>query len=82
MALSGVDVPKMQWIGNNLRENWRRFKPHAELMFSGPLKSHSEAEKCNYLFNLEWSERKRYLQHMAKPHTRRQKEVANLPRSI
>ena len=53
MALSGVDVPKMQWIGDNLRENWRRFKQHAELMFSGPLKSHSEAEKCNYL--LIWS---------------------------
>ena len=30
MALSGVDVPKMQWIGDNLQENWRRFKQHAE----------------------------------------------------
>ena len=45
MALSGVDVAKMQWV----RENWRRFKQHAELMFSGPLKSRSEAEKCSYL---------------------------------
>ena len=56
MALSGVDVPKMQWIGDNLRENWRRFKQHAELMFSGPLKSRSEAEKCSYL--LIWSGQK------------------------
>ena len=30
MALSGVDVPKMQWIGDNLQENWRRFKQDAE----------------------------------------------------
>ena len=56
MALSGVDVAKMQWIGDNLRENWRRFKQHAELMFSGPLKSRSEAEKCSYL--LIWSGQK------------------------
>ena len=49
MALSGVDVAKMQWVGDNLRENWRHFKQHAELMFSGPLKSRSEAEKCSYL---------------------------------
>ena len=56
MALSGVNVLKMQWIGDNLRENWRRFKQHAELMFMGSLKSHSEAEKCNYL--LIWSGQK------------------------
>ena len=56
MALSGVDVPKMQWIGDNLRENWSRFKQHAELMFSGPLKSRPEAEKCSYL--LIWSGQK------------------------
>ena len=56
MALSGVDVPKMQWIGDNLRENWRCFKQHAELMFSGLLKSRSEAEKCSYL--LIWSGQK------------------------
>ena len=56
MALSGVDVPKMQLISDNLRENWRRFKQHAELMFSGPLKSRSEAEKCSYL--LIWSGQK------------------------
>ena len=49
MALSSDDVPKMQWTGDNLRENWRCFKQHAGLMFSGPLKSRSEAEKCSYL---------------------------------
>ena len=44
MALSGVENG-LRWVGDNLRENWRRFKQHAELMFSGPLKSRSEAEK-------------------------------------
>ena len=55
MALSGVENG-LRWVGDNLRENWRRFKQHAELMFSDPLKSHSEAEKCNYL--LIWSGQK------------------------
>ena len=45
MALSGVDVAKMQWVGDNLREDWRRFKQHAELMFSGPLKSRSKHKR-------------------------------------
>ena len=49
MALSGVETPTMLWDGENLKENWRRFKQHAELMFSGPLKTKSEAEKCSYL---------------------------------
>ena len=80
MALSSVDVPKMQWIGDNLRENWRRFKQHAELMFSGPLKSRSEAEKCSYL--LIWRGQEGRDIFNTKPHTRRQKEVANLLRSI
>ncbi len=39
----------MQWDSENLKENWRRFKQHVELMFSGPLKSRAEAEKCSYL---------------------------------
>ena len=55
MALSGVENG-LRWVGDNLRENWRRFKQHAELMFSGPLKSRSEAEKCSYL--LIWSSQK------------------------
>ena len=33
----------------NLVETWRRIKQHAELMFSGPLREKSEAEKCSYL---------------------------------
>jgi hypothetical protein len=45
MALSGIDTPSMKWSGENLREEWRRFKQHVELMFSGPLKSRNEAEK-------------------------------------
>ncbi len=49
MALSRIEPPVMQWDGENLKENWRRFKQHVELMFSGPLKSHAEAEKCSYL---------------------------------
>ena len=31
------------------KENWRRFKQHVELMFTGPLKPRSEQEKCSYL---------------------------------
>ena len=49
MALSGIECPQMHWDGDNLKENWRRFKQHVELMFSGPLKSRQEAEKCSYL---------------------------------
>ncbi|CAB4015771.1 Hypothetical predicted protein [Paramuricea clavata] len=49
MALSGIELPVMQWDGENLKENWRRFKQHVELMFSGPLRSKNEAEKCSYL---------------------------------
>jgi hypothetical protein len=49
MALSGIELPVMQWDGENLKENWRRFKQHVELMFSGPLRSRNEAEKCSYL---------------------------------
>ena len=50
MALSGLECPVMQWEGDNLKENWRRFKQHVELMFTGPLKSRNESEKCSYLF--------------------------------
>jgi hypothetical protein len=45
MALSGIELPVMQWDGENLKENWRRFKQHVELMFSGPMRSRNEAEK-------------------------------------
>ena len=56
MAQSGVETPKMEWSGENLRENWRRFKQHAELMFTGLLKTRTEAEKCSYF--LIWSGQK------------------------
>ena len=49
MALRGLECPVMQWEGDNLKENWRRFKQHVELMFTGPLKSRNETEKCSYL---------------------------------
>jgi hypothetical protein len=49
MALSGIELPVMQWDGENLKENWRRFKQNVEFMFSGPLRSKNEAEKCSYL---------------------------------
>ena len=52
MALSGIECPQMHWEGDNLKENWRRFKQHVEPMFSGPLKSRQEAKKCSYL--LSW----------------------------
>ena len=49
IALSGIECPQMHWDGDNLKENWRRFKQHMELMFSDPLISRQEAEKCSYL---------------------------------
>ena len=49
MANASVDIPRINWESNNLVETWKRFKQHAELMFSGPLKDKSEAEKCSYL---------------------------------
>ena len=49
MALSGIKCPVMQWEGDNLEENWRRFKRHVRLRFTGPLKSRTEEENCSYL---------------------------------
>lgn len=49
MALSGIECPQMHWDGDNIKENWRRFKQHVELMFNGRLQSRREAEKCSYL---------------------------------
>ena len=49
MALSGIECPVLQWDGDNSKENWRRFKQHVELTFTGPIKSRSEQEKCSYL---------------------------------
>lgn len=49
MDTYGVPAPSMNWDSPNLPEAWRRFKQHAELMFSGPLKGKTEEEKCSYL---------------------------------
>ena len=49
MALSGIECPGMQWDGGSPKENWRHFKQHVKLMFSGRLKSRTEQEKCSYL---------------------------------
>ncbi|XP_074613766.1 uncharacterized protein LOC141873621 [Acropora palmata] len=49
MALSGIECPQMHWDGDNVKENWRRFKQHVELMFSGRLQSRREAKKYSYL---------------------------------
>ena len=49
MGDSTTDVPRMNWESGNLVKTWRRFKQHVELMFSGPLREKSEAEKCSYL---------------------------------
>lgn len=39
----------MDWDSSNLPEAWRRFRQHAELMFTGPLREKEEADKCSYL---------------------------------
>ena len=49
MDTYGVPAPSMNWDSPNLPEAWRRFKQHAELMFSGPLRGKTEEEKCSYL---------------------------------
>jgi len=45
----GVPAPKMDWESANLPEAWRRFRQHAELIFSGPLREKREQDKCSYL---------------------------------
>ena len=42
-------TPSIDWQSNDLESAWRNFKQHVEFMFSGPLKSKSEEEKCSYL---------------------------------
>ena len=49
MESLGISAPKMEWESSNLKEAWKRFRQVTELMFSGPLKSKSEQEKCSYL---------------------------------
>ena len=49
MDYSGVPAPTIDWSSSNLPEARDKFQKHVELMFSGPYKSRSEAEKCSYL---------------------------------
>ena len=42
-------VMGVQWEGDTLKLDWRRFKQHGEPMFTGPLKSKHESSKCSYL---------------------------------
>ena len=49
LSMESVPAPRMDWESGNIPEAWKKFKQHLELMFKGPLKSKSEAEKCAYL---------------------------------
>ncbi|KAK2560683.1 hypothetical protein P5673_016445 [Acropora cervicornis] len=49
MDLVGVQSPQKDWESENLPERWKRFREHVELMFSGPLATKKEEEKCSYL---------------------------------
>lgn len=49
MEAFSVPTPKMDWDSSNLPDAWWRFKQHAELMFTGPLKTKTEEEKCSFL---------------------------------
>ena len=41
--------PKINWDSPNLPGEWKRFRQHVDLMFSGPLSSKKEEERCSYL---------------------------------
>lgn len=49
MEAFGVHTPKMDRDSSNLPDAWRRFKQHAQLMFTGPLKINTEEETCSFL---------------------------------
>lgn len=49
MDIAGVPSPKINWDAPDLPGEWKKFKQHVELMFSGPLRSKCQAEKCSYL---------------------------------
>lgn len=53
MDFNGVPSPRINWDSLDLPGEWKKFRQHAELMFSGPLKKKGEDEKCSYL--LLWS---------------------------
>lgn len=41
--------PTMNWESNDLEGSWKSFKQHVEFVFTGPLKSKTEPEKCAFL---------------------------------
>lgn len=45
--------PNLDWNAANLKNEWRRFVDHADIVLDGPLEEKSEAVKCKYL--LMWS---------------------------
>ncbi|KAJ8351148.1 hypothetical protein SKAU_G00226240 [Synaphobranchus kaupii] len=49
MDTAGVPSPKIDWDSPNLPGEWKKFKQHVQLMFSGPLTGKGEEEKCSYL---------------------------------
>ncbi|KAL6455152.1 hypothetical protein MHYP_G00364050 [Metynnis hypsauchen] len=49
MDSTGIPTPRMDWDSSNLPDAWRKFRQHVELMFSGPLASKKEEERCSYL---------------------------------
>ena len=46
---STTSHPVMDWESKNLPETWRKFRRHAELMFSGPLAKTPNPQKASYL---------------------------------
>ena len=49
MDLSGIPPQVMNWDVSNLPVEWQKFKLHASLIFSGPLKAKTEEEHVSYL---------------------------------
>ena len=49
MDFASVHAHHMNWDSSNLPDTWKKFRQHAELMFSGPLNEKSEEEKGSYL---------------------------------
>ena len=49
MDFASVHAPHMNWDSSNLPDASKKFRQHAELMFSGPLNGKSEEEKRSYL---------------------------------
>ena len=47
--MDSTPAPSINWSSPNLKSEWRKFKRHCELMFSGPLSGKSDAVKCSYL---------------------------------